>query len=140
MIRGTTVPLDMSRQLQSELAFFYLDDGTLGGRIEKLHHDLEEVRRVGASIGLELNARKYEIVSVCDETVDACAPLIPEARVVSPFQAMSLGSSVGDVDSISSVLQEKITMLKRMGERLQLLNSHDAILLLKHSFSLPKLL
>lgn len=35
---------------------------------------------------------------------------------------------------------EKTALLRRMGERLQLLSSDDAILLLKHHFTLPKLL
>ena len=51
-----------------------------------------------------------------------------------------LGSPVGDIDCISAVLEEKIGMLKTMGERLKYLFSHDAILLLRHSFAIPKLL
>ena len=38
------------------------------------------------------------------------------------------------------MLQEKIGMLKTVGERLKYLPSHDAIILLRHSFSIPKLL
>ncbi len=36
----------------TELSFFYLDDGTLGGSVEDLSHDLEVVKRVGSSVGL----------------------------------------------------------------------------------------
>ena len=50
-----------------------------------------------------------------------------------------LGSPIGDVSSISS-LNEKIQLLKKMGERLQHLTTHDAILVLRHSFAIPKLL
>ena len=41
---------------------------------------------------------------------------------------------------ISSVLTEKTNLLKIMGERLPLLSTHDAYLLLRHSIALPKLL
>ena len=44
------------------------------------------------------------------------------------------------MSSVSDALTTKVNQLKMMGERLQLLSAHDAILLLKHSFSLPKLL
>ena len=40
---------------------------------------------------------------------------------------------------MTDLFSEKTAMLRRMGDRLQHL-SHDAILLLKHSFVLPKLL
>ena len=44
----------MGSQLPSELYFFYLDDGTLGGSEEDLRHDVEVVERVGSSFGLML--------------------------------------------------------------------------------------
>ena len=51
-----------------------------------------------------------------------------------------MGSSIGGVHSISDVLTMKIGMLKRMGDRLEHLSTQDAILLVRHSFALPKLL
>ena len=51
-----------------------------------------------------------------------------------------LGSSVGDLFSISTLIEGKILVLKRMGERLKHLPSHDALLLLRHSLAIPKLL
>ena len=33
---------------------FYLDDATLGGSIENIRHDLQEVEKVGEEIGLQL--------------------------------------------------------------------------------------
>ena len=43
------------------------------------------------------------------------------------------------MDSISNTLCEKVNLLQIMGDRLQYLHSHDTILLLRHSFALPKL-
>ena len=41
-------------QLESKLALFYLDDGTLGGNVDNLKQDLEVVEQEGAKIGLHL--------------------------------------------------------------------------------------
>ena len=59
---------------------------------------------------------------------------------MEPSSATLLGSPIGDVSSTSATLTIKTNMLKRMGERLQCLTAQDALLLLKHSFALPKLL
>ena len=64
----------------------------------------------------------------------------PEARVVDPADARLLGSPIGDVGSISNTIDEKVHLLEIMGDRLQHLDAHDAILLLRHSFAIPKLL
>ena len=126
----------MGSQLRSELSFFYLDDGTLGGSEEDLCHDVEVVERVGSSIGQMLNA---EIIG-SPEMANSILSSLPGAKVIDPSRATLLGSSIGDVNSITDLLSEKTAMLRRMGDRLQHLSSHDAILLLKHSFALPKLL
>ena len=49
-------------QMESELCLFYLDDGTLGGSMDNLRHDLVVVERKGAEIGLQLNRGKSEII------------------------------------------------------------------------------
>ena len=127
----------MSTLLQSELSFFYLDDCTLGGDVVDLSHDLEIVERIGAAMGLHLNNEKSEIICACPATTTSIQHLLPEAKVVSPNEATLLGSSIGDTSSITDILRTKTTMLKRM---LHHLSTHDAVLLLKHSFALPKLL
>ena len=66
--------------------------------------------------------------------------LLPGSRIVNLSMATLLGSPLGDVPGISSVLSEKTNLLKIMGERLPLLSTHDAYLLLCHSIALPELL
>ena len=130
----------MCTQLEAEISLFYLDDGTLGGNVDDLMHDLNVVEREGAEIGLRLNREKSEIVCAHPDTVNSILPSLQGAQVVEPAMASLLGSSIGDVSSVSDVLRSKTNMLKKMGDRLKKLSAHDAILLLKHSFALPKLL
>ena len=59
--------------------------------------------------------------------------------MVDPACATLLGSPLGDVDSVSLALDDKIAALVRMGDRLEYLISHDALMLLRSSFSIPKL-
>ena len=65
---------------------------------------------------------------------------IPGASVIASSDACLLGSPIGDIESVSSSIAEKIRLLGVMGERLQHLDAHIAILLFRHSFAIPKLL
>ena len=65
---------------------------------------------------------------------------MPGLRSVRCSQATLLGSPIGDIDCIDNCLQKKIALLQIMGERLDLLCSHDALILLRHYFSIPKVL
>ena len=127
-------------QLNSELSVFYLNDGNLGGDVETLLSDLEVVEREGARIRLQLNVQKSKIICADSDITGSIQSSLPGALVVEPSSATLLGSPIGDVSSISATLTIKTNILRRMGERLQCLTAQDALLLLKHSFALPKLL
>ena len=107
---------DLCSHLKLQFCLFYLDDGTLGGSKEDVLHDLDVVEREGADLGLCLNNQKSEVI--CDD-IDTKDPLLLSlqgARVVDPLEASLLGSSLGDVSSISTSLREKITLLESMEE------------------------
>ena len=65
---------------------------------------------------------------------------LPDAPVIAPSQATLLGSPIGDNDCVSAAIQDKVSALQRMIDRLAFLSAHDALLLLRSSFSIPKLL
>ena len=66
---------------------------------------------------------------------------VPDLQVVSGGCANLLGSPIGGLESIDKVLREKSGQLRLMGGRLPHLHLHDALLLLlRHSFVIPKLL
>ena len=126
-------------QVKSEFCVLYLDDVTLGENLEDVLHDLEVFERVAAELGLLLNHCKSVICS--DQPMRASIlASVPEVRVVDPADACLLGSPIGDVGSISNTINETVHVLEIMGDRLQHLAGHNAILLLRHSFAIPKLL
>ena len=51
-----------------------------------------------------------------------------------------LGSPVGGIESLSGAIVQKVERLDLMGGRLHLMHAHDALLLLRHSFAIPKIL
>ena len=110
------------------------------GSRDDLMHDLKVVDQEGAEIGLQLNKGKSEIICVNPDTSDSLLQSLAGAQVVDPANATLLGSSIGDVSSISVILSTKVDMVKRMGVRLQHLSAQDALLLLRHSFPILKLL
>lgn len=127
-------------RLQSELRLLYLDDITIGGSLEQIEHDLQIIEEESQELGLVVNQRKSEIICSDPQTCTSLSCLSPGAKPVAPSAATLLGSSVGDLFSISSTINEKTVLLKTMGLRLQHLSAQDALLLLRHSFAIPKLL
>ena len=52
-------------KLRPEFSVFYLDDGTIGGCVEDVIHDLQLVEEEAGRAGLQLNRRKTELI--CDD-------------------------------------------------------------------------
>ena len=130
----------LTLQLSSEFCVFYLNDETLGGSMEDVLQDLHTVQQVAEDLGFQLNGGKSEVICVDPTTGKSFLSAAPGLHVTSPNHVALLSSPLGDMDSISNTICEKINLLQAMGDRLQYLYSHDAILLLRHSFALPKLL
>ena len=130
----------MVLQLRSEFRVFYLDDGTLGGSVPEVLEDLQLVVRLAPAFGLYLNRGKTELISDDPATKEAMLHEVPGLQVLSRDEADILGSPIGSAEHIRDVIQEKIEQLQLMRDRIRLIHSHDALLLLRHSFSIPKLL
>ena len=91
-------------------------------------------------LGLQLNRGKSEVIGGDTTLLEPLLSAAPELTVTSPEQATLLGSALGDVESVSRSIGVKTKMLEVMGDRLQHLRAHDAILLLRHALAIPKLL
>ena len=100
--------------------------------------DLRRVECEASELGLELNHSKSELITDRPSVQEAMLAEVPGLRSVRCSQATLLGSPIGDIDCINNCLQKKITLLQIIGERLDLLCSHDTLILLRHCFSIPK--
>ena len=131
--------LGLTSSLSSEFRVFYLDDGTLGGPIQDIISDLEHIEQASKDLGLVLNKAKCEFVCSEASTKSVILSTFPELLSTSPADAVLLGSPIGCICSIESVLDSKIKYLQSLGDRLGLLHAHDALCLMQHALTLPKL-
>ena len=127
-------------KLKAEFVVFYLDDGTIGGCLDDVSNDLKLIEEEGKDLGLQLNMNKSELISQYEDSLRTTLSTFPGLHFVPANNATLLGSPLGDTDSINQCLESKICQLKLISKRLCYLESHDAITLLRHSFSIPKLL
>ena len=84
--------------------------------------------------------RRLKSFAIARKLENTCCFSLPGALVVEIKEATLLDSPIGGVSAISTTLRETVVALKIMGVRLAHLATYDALLLLKHSFALPKLL
>ena len=126
--------------MRPEFCILYLDDVTLGGNVEDLAHDLRVFQQEAAELELQLNQQILEII--CNDSLvpSSILALIPNAYITDPYIACLLGSPIGNIESTSKVIVAKAHLLEITGDRLQHLESDDALLLLHHSLAIPKLL
>ena len=124
-------------KLQSAFSVFYLNDGTIGGSAEDIDCDLRIVEYEAGLAGLELNHAKTELI--CDDVVTCNAVLstFSEFKQICCDRAKLLGTRIGSVGLIDSILVSKVDKLKIIGERLQHLSSQDALLILRNSMAIP---
>ncbi|CAE1249357.1 unnamed protein product [Acanthosepion pharaonis] len=132
----------VARSIASPFNIWYLDDATLGESIEAVAADLRRVILVLSLLGLEINSSKSEIINLnysADDFESAIRDirLILEDIKITPKEELHiLGSPVFPM-AIRECLDTKHVILIRMTEKLQLIDAHPALFLLKNSFSLP---
>ena len=127
-------------RLQSEFRVFYLDDGTLAGNLSDVLQDFHLVESEAANLGLQLNCSKSELICEDTATREFMLSEVPNLQVVDRDQARLLGSHIGSAQAVGECINEKIELLRCMGHRLCLLQAQDALLLLRHSLAIPKVL
>ena len=103
-------------------------------------HDFERISLLAADLGLLLNRSKSEVICKDHTTLGSLLVQIPGLCVVDPDLATLLGSPIGGNQGIEVEVEKKIESLEMLGERFCHFKSHDAFCLLRHAFSIPKLL
>ena len=116
----------------------YLDKVSVGWDVEDILHNLNIIK-ITEVLGLSLNKQKSEIICLDPTVRNAILYSLPSAKVIAPEKANLLGSPVGDVTSIDASIDEKIKVLCLMGNRFKHMSAHDSLILLRHSFTIPRL-
>ena len=126
-------------QLCSSLKVGYLDDVTLGGDAAQVAEDVASIKRFSASVGLELNMCKCEVICHRPQEAENLLQQFPDMVVVVPECATLLGAPLHPA-AVAPMLDVKLNFLTRIRNRLVTLQSHEALYLLKCSLAIPRLL
>ena len=127
------------RQLRSEFAVAYLDDVTIGGDLATVLQDLDRIGEMGAGIGLQLNLLKCEVISHNAELRDSVLLAIPQMLSVDPAHATLLGACLHQT-GVTTLLQQRLSTFNLLCDRLKCVASHDALIILRNSLFVPRIL
>ena len=131
--------------LSSDLNIWYLDDGTISGKIEDVLSDLKSIIQLSPSLGLELNASKCEVIlgemdpPSAAKALDQLRSVAPDIRCSQCDTATLLGAPLFS-SGIKYSLSSKIQALQRFTSNLVSLHSRDALFRLKNCQAIPKLI
>jgi len=134
----------LTRRVNTEFNVWYLDDGTIGDSPEKVFSSLQRLIHDLREVGLEINQTKCELVIINHSreeklrTEGLFRELLPELKVVHLSDSTLLGAPLSE-GGISTAVRERQEDLERLVARLNIIESHQAFVLLKNCFSLPKL-
>ena len=132
-------------KLSSELNVWYLDDGTLAGKPETVLSDFETIIAAQDSLGLKVNINKceYSALGPIGQSDDATLSLFrsryPDAKFVPPDDLSLLGTPLSQ-EALAPELKNRLAVFNTTCSRLESIDHHDALFLLKNVFFIPKLL
>ena len=127
----------MLQSLSSKLVIGYLDDITLGGDEHVLSEDVSKIQEQGETLGLKLNINKCELIS---ENASPSIDFFQNFIKLDLGDSMLLGAPLRTGRGMDAALARRCDDLALATSRLKSLSSHDALILLRASFSAPKVL
>ena len=136
---------DLISSLESELNMWYLDDGTLAGKPETVRADFETISATQQQLGLNINLQKCEfsVLSSDPERAqavrDSFTTDFQEAKYIPPKELSLLGTPLFK-ENLDIELSDRLVNFQSTCSRLESLDHHDALFLLKNVFHIPKLL
>ena len=123
--------------MNSNLVEGYMDDIMLGGKSDTMADDVATKRTLGSTLNLHLNAKKCELIQHCSTTTE---PAFRDFLITSKENETPLGAPLTDGPALNEAPEALCVDLGRAIGRLSLLPAHDALMLLKSSFSAPKIM
>ena len=130
-------------RLISEYNVWYLDDGTLAGDPESVRADFNSILSEQDSLGLWVNLKKCELTilgtdpSRNDFVSSSFINQFLGVSLVAPQHLSLLGAPLFE-EGIDRELNARLLDLKLTCSRLEQLDHHDALFLLKNIFFIPK--
>ena len=112
-----------------------MDDITLGGPAAVVAADVALVKAQGTLLGLVLNEKKCETITTDGHTDEISLQFIHH----TPFSSTLLGAPLLQGPALNDCLEKCCSNLERAIFRLDLITSHDALVLTRASFSAPVL-
>ena len=125
------------QQLHCSAIVGYLDDITLFGPRAEVSTCFRQLSAACQRFGLHCNESKCEVATWNDSDV-ADATLAGLNRVLNDELTL-LGGALGH-SSLERLLSSHVDRLTLLDDRLQQLNAHDALFIIRHSIAIPKLL
>ena len=127
--------------LQSNFKVCFMDDLTLGGTAKMVERDIERTKETGAALGLWLNSTKCELLQADQRKQlhlnrDSPMSLFKQLDIDSAYL---LGAPIMPGNAMNSILTARVQDLERAVTRLCLIDSQDALLILRSAYSSPKL-
>ena len=132
--------------MESPVNIWYYDDGNITGPADGVIRDLIRIKDSEARTGLRLKPTKCEICFLSDSIDTAtrhditgqATRICPGITVTECDSLVILGAPMGD-QAIEISLNDKIDQLEKLSTRLPFMEHHDALFILRNSFSIPKL-
>ena len=121
--------------MQSSLKIAFMDDVTLGGPAATFASDVPMIKAERAFCGLFLNDQKCESITANGQPPGDA--LLRDFRQLTPTSATLLGAPLVIGPAMDKCLQQRCNDLERAISRLELITSHDALVLLRSLFSAP---
>jgi hypothetical protein len=122
--------------LASELTLGYLDDVTVGDHQSKVAADVHRIKDIGEGMGLTLNVSKCELICHPNATIVDQMLQSFSRRCITDTSVLGAPLFIGN--ELDSAWSTRLADLNRAVERLKLLDAQEALVLLRASFSAPR--
>lgn len=134
--------MDISKNMNSDLNIWYLDDGTITGDVKTVLSDYNKILKALISHGLEVNPSKCELFLInpqseeCFNALTSFREVTDGIKLVEKKDLTLLGAPIFP-EAIDDVLEAKLENLKLMSQRLKQIDNHQALFLLRNCFGMP---
>ena len=126
--------------LKSELRIGFLDYVSLGGRGDVVSEDLILIEAEAAKLRLKLNKSECEITPTAKRNQNSCCEAFNGFQITYLEGLFLLGSPILPGSAVDQALEQKTNGLQTAISRLSTLRAHDALVILRISLSIPKLM